>query len=120
MGEAGQHAVQVVKDDVLVGGDREQAGGVMPRLEDAPCPSAGQVDRPKQLPGQLVEALAYDVAVEKESSLHATFQLRVHGQEELVALQANTGLARFVQGLTVDDLRGKGGCRQEDSQAKGS
>jgi hypothetical protein len=109
-----------VKDDVLVGGDREQTGRVVPRLKNAPCPSAGQVDRPKQLPGQFVEALPDDITVEKESSLHATFQLRVHGQEELVALQANTGLARFVQGLTVDDLRGKSGGRQNRSQAKDS
>ena len=86
MGEAGQHAVQVVKYDVLGSGHGEQAGGVVPGFENAPCPRAGQVDRPKQLAGQLVEALAYDVAIEKESSLHATFQLRVHGQEELVAM----------------------------------
>ena len=30
MGEACQHPVQVVKYDVLVGGHREQAGGVVP------------------------------------------------------------------------------------------
>ena len=41
------------------------------------------------------------------------------GQEEAVALQANTGLTGLVQGLAVGDLRGQGGCRQEDGQAKG-
>jgi hypothetical protein len=75
---------------------------------------------PKQLARCFVKALTDDITVKKEPALHSAFQFRVHGEEKPVAMQANTGLTRFVQGLTVDDLRGQDGCSQESGQAEGS
>ena len=49
MGKTGKHTVQVVKNDVLVGGDRGQTGRVVPRLENPTVRGARQLNLPKQL-----------------------------------------------------------------------
>jgi hypothetical protein len=58
----------------------------MPRFENPSLPGAGQFNLPKQLAGGFVEALANNIPIEIKSSLHSTFQLRVHGQEQSIAM----------------------------------